>query len=36
MVAYARKGHGVRERDRQLDLSRRAIGCFDRYLGTLQ
>ena len=29
VVAYARRGHGVRERDRQLDAWRRMIGWFD-------
>lgn len=29
VVANAPRGHGVRERDRQLDASRRTIGRFD-------
>jgi hypothetical protein len=35
-AACARRPHGARERDRQFDASRGAIGWFDCYLGTVQ
>jgi dipeptidyl aminopeptidase/acylaminoacyl peptidase len=34
LVVYPREGHGVRERDHQLDSWRRMIGWFDRYVRT--
>jgi hypothetical protein len=34
LVVYPREGHGLRERDHQLDAWRRTIGWFDRYLGS--
>nr|WP_246461852.1 S9 family peptidase [Mesorhizobium sangaii] len=34
LVVYPREGHGLRERDHQLDAWRRMIGWFDRYLGS--
>ena len=34
LVVYPREGHGVREREHQLDAWRRTIGWFDRYLGS--
>lgn len=34
LVVYPREGHGLRERDYQLDAWRRTIGWFDRYLGS--
>ncbi len=34
LVVYPREGHGVREREHQIDALRRAVGWFDRYLGS--
>ncbi|WP_167458351.1 S9 family peptidase [Mesorhizobium kowhaii] len=34
LVVYPREGHGLRERDHQLEAWRRMIGWFDRYLGS--
>ena len=34
LVVYPREGHGLRERDHQLDVWRRTIGWFDRSLGS--
>ena len=34
LVVHLREGHGVRERDHQLDAWRRTIGWFDRHLGS--
>ena len=34
LVVYPREGHGVQERDHQLDAWRRTVGWFDRYLGS--
>jgi dipeptidyl aminopeptidase/acylaminoacyl peptidase len=31
-VRYPREGHGLREREHQLDMCERSLGWFDRYL----
>ncbi|MGL4962917.1 MAG: prolyl oligopeptidase family serine peptidase [Inquilinus sp.] len=33
MAVYPREGHGFKERDHALDVVRRAVAWFDRYLG---